>query len=339
MRRLWKITLTAVLLTFAMACTNAPPADEASGADVGASGVISARPAARGTVPTSVAPTPTTTELTTTTTEAPATTSTTMAPTTTAPEVIAAAPTTAPPPPPTTAAPPPPPVPPTVAGSSGSTSFLPPGAALPSDAACAAQVRSAGEVRAGNAAPNARAGGPALSGPYRNRVTGNFTGSTDEIIQWVACKWGLPTDVVRAQVTVESWGRQFNLGDWTSIGSHCPPGHPLGADGTPGQCPESLGLLQVKYRYNQDAFPAVEQSTAYGLDYAYAVWRACYEGNEGWLNDVERSRDYVAGDAWGCIGRWYAGRWYTSAAQTYIEHVQSDLATKRWQSPAFLAHG
>ena len=144
---------------------------------------------------------------------------------------------------------------------------------------------------------------------------------------------------MRAQVTVESWGRQYNLGDWTSTASHCAPGHPLGADGQPGKCPESLSLLQIKYRFHQDVFPAVEQSTAYGLDYAYAMWRSCYEGNHTWLNDVERGRDYAAGDAWGCIGRWYAGRWYTSAAQTYINRVQSDLAGKRWQSPEFLSHG
>ena len=275
------------------------------------------------------------TEATTTTTEAP--TTTVPAPTTTAPVVIPAAPTTAPPPPPPTTAPPP--AVPTVATSGGSTAFLPPGAALPSDAACRAQVRSVGEVRALNAGPNARAGGPALAGAHRNRVTGNFTGSTDEIIQWVACKWGVPTDVVRAQVTVESWGRQHQLGDWTSNGSHCPPGHPLGADGKAGQCPESLSLLQIKYRFHRDVFPAVEQSTAYGLDYAYAMWRSCYEGHDTWLNDVDRGRDYAAGDAWGCIGRWYAGRWYTSAAQTYIDRVQSDLGAKRWQSAEFLNHG
>jgi autotransporter family porin len=330
MQRHGKTYLAALLLIFAMACTSAPPPSEDAAVD---GGVAAFAPDDEADGGKTKAPT----ETTSTTTEAPTATSTTVpAPTTTAPEVIAAAPTTAPPPPTTTTSPP---AVPTVSGTGGSTAFLPPGAALPSDAACSAQVRSAGEVRALNATPNARAGRPALSGAYRNRVTGNFTGSTDEIIQWVACKWGLPTDVVRAQVTVESWGRQYNLGDWTSNGSHCPPGHPLGADGRAGQCPESLSLLQIKYRFHEDVFPAVEQSTAYGLDYAYAMWRSCYEGTQGWLNDVERGRDYAAGDAWGCVGRWYAGRWYTSAAQTYIDRVQSDLTGKRWQSPEFLGHG
>ena len=30
----------------------------------------------------------------------------------------------------------------------------------------------------------------------RNQVTGNYTGTTDEILQWVACKWGIDEDVV-----------------------------------------------------------------------------------------------------------------------------------------------
>ena len=29
------------------------------------------------------------------------------------------------------------------------------------------------------------------------RVTGNFTGTTDMILQWAACKWGIDEDIVR----------------------------------------------------------------------------------------------------------------------------------------------
>ena len=47
----------------------------------------------------------------------------------------------------------------------------------------------------------------------RNRVTGNFTGTTDEIIQWVACKWGVDEDAVRAQIIKESYWYQSNVGD------------------------------------------------------------------------------------------------------------------------------
>ena len=40
------------------------------------------------------------------------------------------------------------------------------------------------------------------------RVTGNFTGTTDQIIQWAACKWGIDEDIVRAQAAKESGWHQ-----------------------------------------------------------------------------------------------------------------------------------
>jgi autotransporter family porin len=70
-------------------------------------------------------------------------------------------------------------------------------------------------------------------------------------------------------------------------------------------------------------------------DTAYAVWRTCFEGYEAWLNEVDRGRQYGAGDAWGCIGRWFAGRWYTSAANTYIADVKGILSQRTWQQPGF----
>ena len=60
----------------------------------------------------------------------------------------------------------------------------------------------------------------------RRRVTGNMTGTTDEIIQWIACKWGIAEDVVRAQVAKESWWHQDTLGDFTTDASACAPKHP-----------------------------------------------------------------------------------------------------------------
>ena len=70
----------------------------------------------------------------------------------------------------------------------------------------------------------------------------------------------------------------------------------------PGECAESVGVQQVRYPYHQWAFPWATYSTAQNLDYALAVRRACFEGYETWFNQVERGRDYVAGDLWGCVG-------------------------------------
>ena len=62
-------------------------------------------------------------------------------------------------------------------------------------------------------------------------INGDFTGTTEDILRWAACKWGISQDIVFAQAAVESWWRQTTLGDWETSG--CPPGHPPGHDGRP----------------------------------------------------------------------------------------------------------
>lgn len=211
-----------------------------------------------------------------------------------------------------------------------------PGGQLPSDEACAAAVRA-------NPSPENRP----RNVPYNNtpwhsipgfyeRATGNFTGSTDDIIRWAACKWGFDEDVLRAQVVRESYWHQRTLGDWTTDASRCAPGHGIGVDGRAGQCPESVGLMQVRGPYLPGSIVGATASSAYNLDVALAVWRSCYDGEETWLNNVERGRTYAAGDAWGCVGRWLAGRWYTAAALTYIGEVQTLLAQRAWTTTIFV---
>jgi hypothetical protein len=217
---------------------------------------------------------------------------------------------------------------------------LGPGAPLPSQETCAQAVQSAPETVPANAQYNATRGQRRLPDDFFDegshdrraiteiapRVTGDFTGTTAEILQWAACKWGIDESLVRAQASRESEWRQSMMGDWSRDSSHCAPGHGLGVDGTPGQCPESWGVLQVRYRYFPGAFPDAISSTAFNADTAYAVWRACYEGYEEWLKDFAApGYEYKAGDAWGCIGRWYAGAWYTPPARAYIDCVKRTL--------------
>jgi hypothetical protein len=221
------------------------------------------------------------------------------------------------------AAPPPPPT---------ETHFLTlaPGSPLPSDAACASAVRPAQERRPANQLANHTVGiGPTDGYP---RVTGNFTGTTDELIQWTACKWGIDEDVVRAQIAKESWWHQDAGGDKTTDPNLC---HPLVRSPLP--CPESVGLGQVRYRYHMPAFANANaiKSSAYNLDYTYAVWRSCFEGELGWLNTVERGATYAAGDMWGCLGVWLSGRWYVQAAKDYIAAVQEYLTDRIWETPGF----
>ena len=211
----------------------------------------------------------------------------------------------------------------------GRFNTVPPGSPLLSETACDTKVRPVSERRPANTAANHTVGvNTQVPG-----VTGNFVGTTDEIIQWVSCKWGIDEDVVRAQIAKESWWRQDAGGDYTTDQSSC---HPRVRTAV-GTCPESLGLGQVRYPYHGAAFANDNalNSSAYNLDYTYSVWRACFEGRSSWLNSVERGRNYGAGDIWGCLGVWFAGRWYTSAAVGYIASVQELLATRVWETPGF----
>ena len=214
---------------------------------------------------------------------------------------------------------------------------LPVGATLPADEYCSAHVRPTPEVRKANATFNLTSGAtaPPQTG-YFARVTGNFTGTTDEIIQWTSCKWGIDEDIVRAQVAKESWWYQKAVSDWSTAPTHCAPGHGIGVDGKKGQCPESIGLLQLRFPYIPDAFPTVTVSSAYNMDYALAYRRQCFEGLDTWLNTVERGSDYAAGDLWGCIGTWFAGRWHTAAADQYMNAVQDYLSQRVWETHDFL---
>jgi hypothetical protein len=210
---------------------------------------------------------------------------------------------------------------------------LPIGAVLPTDAQCAARVRPTPENKRINAIPN-RQPGSAKTLPGRQpvfaRVSGNFTGTTDEILQWAACKWGIDEDIVRAQVATESSWRMTQLGDFTSDSRFCAPGHPIGVDGTPGRCPETLGLMQIKWRYNKDAYPEAINSSAYNVDFGLAAWRNCFEGNANDDNPAYRSNDL-----WGCVGAWYSGNWHDFDAEEYIGWVRYALATRAFEAPSF----
>jgi hypothetical protein len=82
-------------------------------------------------------------------------------------------------------------------------------------------------------------------------------------------------------------------------------------------------------------WPSIYYSTSFNADLAYAEWRSCYEGYEWWLNNVEHGSQYAAGDAWGCMGRWFAGRWHTAPADDYISKVKNYLSTRVWETSSF----
>jgi hypothetical protein len=227
---------------------------------------------------------------------------------------------------------------------------LPPGATLPSESECASRVRrNSWEPRLDNYTANYRipshqqiadlapwdsySGQDPKADTLRRQITGNFTGTTDEILQWVACKWGIDEDIVRAEAVAESHWHQSQEGDQTNDRRLCPPGTWNGTS-----CYQSYGILQIKYIYNKTAWPMSRDDTAFSAEYMYGIIRACYEGWTTYLSEsipVAGYPRYHAGDIWGCIGRWYSGGWYVQDAIGYINSVKAHLANEEWRQAGF----
>lgn len=237
----------------------------------------------------------------------------------------------------------------TPTGKPAQTSF-PPGAVLPSEAQCAARIkRSSFEPRPQNAQANqtvptaqqiaglaswgASMGQNPLADNLRKQISGNFSGTTDEVLQWAACKWGIDPNIARAEAVIESSWTQSQRGDYTSDQTACPPGTWDGQG-----CYQSYGILQVKYIYFQSAWPMVRTDTAFNAEFMYGIIRACYEGWTTYLSQrtpLPGYPPYHAGDIWGCLGRWFSGGWYDQGAVDYIQKVKTALANKAWLQAGF----
>ena len=256
---------------------------------------------------------------------------------------------------------------------------------LPSEKECAAEIhRSSWEPRPENYKPNhtmpplaavhqALASRPrGTAGGYNPRwdrwllprVTGQHTGTTDENIQWAACKWGISDNLLRAMAVRESTWFQYNVypsgrcvdeygcGDVVDAASsatdvYCAAisryGHDYRRDYPTGICPETFGIVGVKswedpkwgpMADNQNGtFPFNRDSTAYALDYLGSYLRGCQEGWLHWLGG--RGADYRPGDIWGCVGSWFSGDWMSPHAERYIDNVRRELDRRTWLTPAF----
>ncbi len=167
-------------------------------------------------------------------------------------------------------------------------------------------------------------GRPALSHP-----------STDDLIQWVAAKWGIPADWVRAQMEVESGWQQSARGDPATVPSAWYSRFPAQAR-IPSPLPssvaayESMGISEVKWRPDGSADPGSEplrwKSTAFALDLYAAKLRFFYDGNCHWCG-----AGYAPGQAWGSIGGWFEPfPWNNPAQRQYEAKVQRDLAERPW---------
>jgi hypothetical protein len=226
------------------------------------------------------------------------------------------------------------------------------GSAPLSDAEAARRVRRAVEVRPANVAANAYRpsageierflGGqrdpygrlPAQYNPALGRVTGDFVGTTDEILQWAAHKWGIPEDVARAVAVTESFWRQAGYGDRRTVAD--PTLYPLQSRiaGT-SDVYESLGLMQVKWRPDGSAGTGSEplrwKSTAFNVDFWAATVRYYYDGACSWCG-----AGYSAGQERASIGAWYSpSAWNNAGQQEYATKVYDHVAKRTWAQPGF----
>jgi len=244
------------------------------------------------------------------------------------------------------------------AASAAHFATLPPHAALPSGGRCAQAVRAGAnswEPRPGNDAANHTV--PSFAqlaafhlAPIKGRfapatdflrVDGNFTGTTDQILRWGACKWGIDEDVVRAEAVAESHWRQDDTGDSTSDLSLCPPGQGFPGSWNGSTCMQSYGIMQMKFR-SFGGWPLAKDSTPFNVDFRLAYQRACMNGDINYLARLAPAANYPSypmGSTdemlWGCMGDWFSGSWTDAGALKYIAEVKADLAQRTWTRPGF----
>lgn len=261
---------------------------------------------------------------------------------------------------------------------------------LPDDTACAGRVHdSPWEPRRENAAPNRRI--PDVAAVHESlarrpranqqtydqrwdrwllaRVSGQHTGTTDENIQWAACKWGLSDNLMRAVAMTESTWYQYlvdtsgkcveqrGCGDrfpapTDASATYCEGiarfGYDYQRDYGPALCPKTFSIVGVmswqdpawtEMAGNQNGtFPFNRDSTAFALDYYGAFIRGCMEGWMWWLTGTPseaQPRDLM----WGCVGTWFAGAWMTQGAKDYIKRVQKAIDDRTWLTLAPRVHG
>jgi autotransporter family porin len=214
----------------------------------------------------------------------------------------------------------------------GNGSNIAPGGALSSAADCAARRQAAPETRPHNTAANhsvppadyrvpdwPREGyAPEFNAQIIPRIDGRFTGTTDEIIAWAACHWGLDPDIARAVAVEESDWNQSHTGDISGDPADC-------VGGATPPCPTSFGLMQLKHSFRPGSWPYSVQDTAFNVDYALGAIRGCYEG---WVTYLQNG--YTAGNLWDCLGWHYAGDWKSPAGNGYVNRVHKAFAARAW---------
>ncbi len=226
-----------------------------------------------------------------------------------------------------------------------------------SDAAAAADVTPTPENRPDNSASNAYMPEPSqlhafygtinnngqtvvAANPYDQYVTGHYAGTTDEIIQWAAWKWGIPADWLRAEYVAESHWNMSQLGDLTTVtpavySEYPPQARVAGTD----EVYQSMGITQIKWNPDGSVGAGTEplrwESTAFNVDYQAATLRFYFDDPDG-LRSAWGDSTYTSGNAWASLGGWFEPYpWLNSGQLNYIAAVQAILAARTWAQSGF----
>jgi hypothetical protein len=227
--------------------------------------------------------------------------------------------------------------------------WRPPGSPPLKDAQAAACVVRSGENRPQNARQNARAPTRAELRAFRtsrdsagrtparyNRNFARVTGaapryglrSTDDLIEWAAYKWGVPEDLVRGQMAMESHWSMLKKGDRRDWSRPIAPLYPAIGEIDANSVWESLGIAQIRWRHTVPWNPGVEplrwRSTAFSLDYSQALIRYYYDGRCDWCGP-----GYAAGDPDGAYRIYVSGS--RRKGQWYADGVRRKAASKPWE--------
>lgn len=181
--------------------------------------------------------------------------------------------------------------------------------------------------------------------PYSRYVDGRDgmrQPSTDDLIQWVAHKWGIPENWLRAEYARESYWNQFQLGDDTPVSAGWYRLYPYQSRiPHTSHVYQSLGMAQVRWSPDGALGPGTEplrwKSTAFNLDDQAATVRFYYDNPSG-ARSSWGDRTYAPCQKWRSIGGWFRPYpWGNTGQADYVKTVRSDLAVREWTSSSFLA--